>query len=145
MHDVLITLGMFAITGKEMTLTVLAAILTIAGYSINDSIVILDRVRENLRAHPRDPLAQVVNRSLNETLSRTILTGGTVILTLAALLLFGGEVLHDFALALLVGVIAGTYSSIFVVAPIVIYWPWTVSRRQKQRLQSPKTPPARTR
>jgi preprotein translocase subunit SecF len=145
MHDVLITLGMFAITGKEMTLTVLAAILTIAGYSINDSIVILDRIRENLRAHPRDPLDQVVNRSLNETLSRTILTGGTVILTLAALLLFGGEVLHDFALALLVGVIAGTYSSIFVVAPMVIYWPWTASRRQKQRLQSPKAPPARTR
>src|SRR5215510_5298931 len=78
LHDVLITLGLFVLTGKEMTLTVLAAILTIAGYSINDSIVVLDRVRENLRAHPREPLAQVVNRSLNETLSRTILTGGSV-------------------------------------------------------------------
>jgi preprotein translocase subunit SecF len=144
-HDVLITLGLFAITGKEMTLTVLAAILTVAGYSINDSIVVLDRVRENLRAHPREPFAQIINRSLNETLSRTILTGGSVVLTLLALMLFGGEVLHDFALALLVGVIAGTYSSIFVVAPIVLYWPWNVSRRQRQRPLSPKSPPARTR
>jgi preprotein translocase subunit SecF len=145
MHDVLITLGIFAITGKEMTLTVLAAILTIAGYSINDSIVVLDRVRENLRAHSRDPFDQVVNRSLNETLSRTILTGSTVVLTLGALLLFGGEVLHDFALALLVGVIAGTYSSLFVVAPIVIYWPWRGRSRPVQRPQPLKTPPARTR
>jgi preprotein translocase subunit SecF len=146
MHDVLITLGLFAITGREVTLTVLAAILTIAGYSINDSIVILDRVRENLRAHPRIPFDQIVNRSLNETLSRTILTGSTVIFTLGALLLFGGEVLHDFALALLVGVVAGTYSSLFVVAPIVIYWPWRGRRRPVvQRPQSPKTPPARTR
>jgi preprotein translocase subunit SecF len=145
LHDVLITLGLFVLTGKEMTLTVLAAILTIAGYSINDSIVVLDRIRENLRAHPREPLDQVINRSLNETLSRTILTGGSVVFTLLALLLFGGAVLHDFALALLVGVIAGTYSSIFVVAPIVLYWPWTVSRRTGQRPQSSKTPPARTR
>jgi preprotein translocase subunit SecF len=145
LHDVLITLGLFVLTGKEMTLTVLAAILTIAGYSINDSIVVLDRIRENLRAHPREPFDQVINRSLNETLSRTILTGGAVVLTLLALLLFGGAVLHDFALALLVGVIAGTYSSIFVVAPIVLYWPWTVSRRTGQRPQSAKTPPARTR
>ena len=88
----------------------------------------LDRIRENLRAHPREPFDQVINRSLNETLSRTILTGGSVVLTLLALLLFGGAVLHDFALALLIGVIAGTYSSIFVVTPIVLYWPWTVSR-----------------
>lgn len=145
LHDVLITLGLFVLTGKEMTLTVLAAILTIAGYSINDSIVVLDRIRENLRAHPREPFDQVINRSLNETLSRTILTGGSVVFTLLALLLFGGAVLHDFALALLVGVIAGTYSSIFVVAPIVLYWPWTVSRRTGQRPQSSKTPPARTR
>jgi preprotein translocase subunit SecF len=145
LHDVLITLGLFVLTGKEVTLTVLAAILTIAGYSINDSIVVLDRIRENLRAHPREPLAQVVNRSLNETLSRTILTGGSVVLTLLALLLFGGAVLHDFALALLVGVIAGTYSSIFVVAPMVLYWPWTASRRTGQRPQSSKTPSARTR
>jgi preprotein translocase subunit SecF len=144
-HDVLLTLGLFAITGKEVTLTVLAAVLTVAGYSVNDSIVVLDRVRENLRARPRDPFDRVVNASINETLSRTFLTGGTVLLTLLALMLFGGDVLRDFALALLVGVIAGTYSSIFVVAPIVIYWPWTVSRRQKQRLQSPKTPSARTR
>jgi preprotein translocase subunit SecF len=144
-HDVLLTLGLFAITGKEVTLTVFAAVLTVAGYSVNDSIVVLDRIRENLRARPRDSLATVVNASLNETLSRTFLTGGTVLLTLCALLLFGGEVLYDFALALLVGVLAGTYSSLFIVAPIVLYWPWTVSRRQKQRPQVSKTPPARTR
>jgi preprotein translocase subunit SecF len=144
-HDVLLTLGLFAITGKEMTLTILAAVLTVAGYSVNDSIVVLDRLRENLRGRPRDPLDRVVNASLNETLSRTFLTGGTVLFTLLALMLFGGDVLRDFALALLVGVIAGTYSSIFVVAPFVLYWPWTVSRRPGQRPQSARTPQARTR
>ena len=144
-HDVLLTLGLFAITGKEMTLTVLAAVLTVAGYSVNDSIVVLDRIRENLRARPRDPLDRVVNASLNETLSRTFLTGGSVLFTLLALMIFGGDVLHDFALTLLIGVIAGTYSSIFIVAPIVLYWPWSVSRRPGQRPQASKTPPARTR
>jgi preprotein translocase subunit SecF len=144
-HDVLLTLGLFAITGKEVTLTILAAVLTVAGYSVNDSIVVLDRVRENLRARSRDPLDRVVNASLNETLSRTFLTGGSVLFTLLALMVFGGDVLGDFALALIVGVIAGTYSSIFVVAPIVLYWPWNVSRRVRQRPQPSKTPPARTR
>jgi preprotein translocase subunit SecF len=144
-HDVLLTLGLFAITGKEVTLTILAAVLTVAGYSVNDSIVVLDRVRENLRARSRDPLDRVVNASLNETLSRTFLTGGSVLFTLLALMVFGGDVLGDFALALLVGVIAGTYSSIFVVAPIVLYWPWNVSRRVRQRPHPSKTPPARTR
>ncbi|HXH09891.1 MAG TPA: protein translocase subunit SecF [Alphaproteobacteria bacterium] len=144
-HDVLLTLGLFALTGKEMTLTVLAAVLTVAGYSVNDSIVVLDRVRENLRAHPRDPFHRIVNASLNETLSRTFLTGGTVLFTLLALLVFGGEVLRDFALALLVGVIAGTYSSLFVVAPIVLYWSNLVSRRPQQRPQTQKSPPARMR
>jgi preprotein translocase subunit SecF len=144
-HDVLLTLGLFAITGKEVTLTVLAAVLTVAGYSVNDSIVVLDRIRENLRGRPRDPLAQVVNASLNETLSRTILTGGSVLFTLIALLVFGGDVLGDFALALLVGVLAGTYSSIFIVAPIILYWPWKVGRRVRQRSKSPKTPQARAR
>jgi preprotein translocase subunit SecF len=144
-HDVLLTLGLFALTGKEVTLTVLAAVLTVAGYSVNDSIVVLDRIRENLRSRPRESLARVVNASLNETLSRTFLTGGAVFFTLVALIVFGGDVLRDFALALLVGVIAGTYSSIFVVAPMVLYWPWTVSRRAGQRPQSSKTPPARTR
>jgi len=144
-HDVLLTLGLFALTGKEVTLTILAAVLTVAGYSVNDSIVVLDRIRENLRARPRDPLDQVINASLNETLSRTFLTGGSVLFTLLALMVFGGSVLRDFALALLIGVIAGTYSSIFVVAPIVLYWPWTVSRRQRQRPLSPKSPRARTR
>ena len=144
-HDVLLTLGLFALTGKEVTLTILAAVLTVAGYSVNDSIVVLDRIRENLRGRPREPLARIVNASLNETLSRTFLTGGSVLFSLIALMLFGGDVLRDFALALLVGVIAGTYSSIFVVAPIVLYWPWTVSRRAAQRPQSSKTPPARRR
>ncbi len=144
-HDVLLTLGLFAITGKEVSLTVLAAVLTVAGYSVNDSIVVLDRIRENLRGRPRDPLERVVNASLNETLSRTFLTGGSVLFTLIALMVFGGDVLGDFALALLVGVLAGTYSSIFVVAPIVLYWPWSVSRRVRQRSQPPKTPQARAR
>ena len=144
-HDGLVTLGLFAITGKEVTLTVLAAVLTVAGYSVNDSIVVLDRVRENLRGRPRDSLDQVVNASLNETLSRTFLTGGSVLCTLIALLVFGGEVLGDFAWALLVGVLAGTYSSIFVVAPIVLYWPWRAGRQVKQRSQPSKTPQARAR
>jgi preprotein translocase SecF subunit len=119
--------------------------LTVAGYSVNDSIVVLDRIRENLRARPRDPLDRVVNASLNEMLSRTFLTGGSVLFTLLALMIFGGDVLRDFALALLIGVIAGTYSSIFIVAPVVLYWPWSVSRRPWQRPQPSKTPPARTR
>jgi preprotein translocase subunit SecF len=141
-HDVLLTLGLFALTEKEVTLTILAAVLTVAGYSVNDSIVVLDRIRENLRARPRDAFDRVVNASLNETLSRTFLTGGSVLFTLLALMVFGGEVLRDFALALLVGVLAGTYSSIFVVAPIVLYWQ-TVSRRPQQRPHPTKTPPAR--
>jgi preprotein translocase subunit SecF len=144
-HDVLLTLGLFALTGKEVSLTVLAAVLTVAGYSVNDSIVVLDRIRENLRGRPRDPFNRIVNASLNETLSRTFLTGGSVLFTLLALMLFGGAVLKDFALALLVGVIAGTYSSLFVVGPIVLYWPWTASRRSEQRPQSAKTPSTRTR
>jgi preprotein translocase subunit SecF len=144
-HDVLLTLGIFAITGKEVSLTILAAVLTVAGYSVNDSIVVLDRIRENLRGRPRDPLARVVNASLNETLSRTFLTGGCVLFSLIALMVFGGDVLKDFALALLVGVIAGTYSSIFVVAPILLYWPWTASRRTEQRPQSPKASSTRPR
>src|SRR5262245_42107209 len=138
-HDVLLTVGLFALTGKEVSLTVLAAVLTVAGYSVNDSIVVLDRIRENLRGRPRDPFARIVNASLNETLSRTFLTGGALLFTLFALILFGGDVLRDFALALLVGVIAGTYSSLFVVTPIVLYWPWTASRRAGQRPQSSKT------
>jgi preprotein translocase subunit SecF len=144
-HDVLLTLGLFAITDKEVTLTILAAVLTVAGYSVNDSIVVLDRIRENLRARPRDPLEGVINASLNETLSRTFLTGGSLLFTLLALILLGGAVLRDFALALMVGVIAGTYSSIFVVAPIVLYWSQLVSRRPRQRPQVHKTPSARTR
>ena len=144
-HDVVVTLALFALTGKEITLTVLAALLTIAGYSINDSIVVLDRVRENRRSHLRDPLDQVVNASVNETLSRTFLTGGSVLFTLLALLFFGGEVLHDFALALLIGVLAGTYSSIFVVCPIVLYWPWQTTTRPGQRARAPRAAPARKR
>lgn len=144
-HDVMFTLGIFAITDKEMTLTILAAVLTIAGYSINDSIVLLDRIRENLRARLREPFEQVVNASINETLSRTLLTGGSVLFTLLALMLFGGEVLHDFALALLIGVIAGTYSSIFVVGPIVLYWPWRAITRRRPRPQAQSPSPARKR
>jgi preprotein translocase SecF subunit len=121
-HDVLITLGMFSILDKEITIPIVAALLTIVGYSINDSIVVSDRIRENLRLMRKEPFPTIVNNSIIQTLSRTVITGITTILVLVILYFFGGEVIHDFAIALLVGVIVGTYSSIFVVAPIVVEW-----------------------
>lgn len=121
-HDVLITLGAFSVTNTEIDLPIIAAFLTIVGYSVNDTIVIFDRVRENLRKYRRMPLEDVMNRSINETLSRTILTAGTVFLTDLALFLFGGGVIHDFAFALLVGIVAGTYSTVFIAAPVALMW-----------------------
>ena len=118
-HDVLIVLSAFVLTQKEITLPVVAAILTVAGYSINDTIVIFDRIRENLhRFQKRDPLA-VFNSSVNQTLSRTVLTSGTTLLVVAVLYFFGGAIINDFAFALLIGIIVGTYSSIFIAAPLV--------------------------
>ncbi|MEO5340194.1 MAG: protein translocase subunit SecF [Magnetococcus sp. MYC-9] len=119
-HDVIIVLGLFSVTQKEFTLVVLAAVLTVIGYSINDTIVVFDRVREERGRSKKDAMAVVINRAVNDTLSRTIITSLTVVLVLIALLLFGGLVIHDFALALFCGVVLGTYSSIFVACQIVL-------------------------
>lgn len=121
-HDVLAVLGIFYILGKEVNLLLITALLTLAGYSLSDTVVIYDRIRENLRLRPRDFLGDVMNSSINEVLSRTLVTGITVFLVLAALYFFGGEVLHDFSLALIIGMLIGTYSSIFVASPIVYEW-----------------------
>jgi len=121
-HDVAITLGLFALTQKEISLTVMAALLTLVGYSVNDSIVIFDRVRENLRLHRRESLPRILNMSINHTLARTVMTSGMTFLAVFALLVFGGEVLNGFAFALTAGVIVGTYSSVAIAAPIVEWW-----------------------
>ena len=121
-HDVTITVGFFSFFGKELTLPIIAALLTIIGYSLNDTIIVFDRIRENLRKYHKLPLADTINKSINETLSRTILTSGTTLIVVIALFLLGGGIIHDFAFALLVGVGVGTYSSIFVASPILLAW-----------------------
>jgi len=121
-HDTLITVGAFALTGREISLTVIAAILTLVGYSMNDTIVVFDRIRENLRVSRREGLTELVNRSINQTLSRTVLTSGLTFLTVLALFIFGGPVLNDFSFALVVGILIGTYSSIAVAAPMLVAW-----------------------
>jgi preprotein translocase subunit SecF len=121
-HDIIIAIGLFTLLGRTFTLPVLAAVLTIAGYSINDSIVVFDRIRENIRRGTRKNLPDLINLSINQTLSRTILTSLTVIVVVGALLLFGGEIIKDFSLILLFGVIIGTYSSIFIASPTVLLW-----------------------
>jgi preprotein translocase subunit SecF len=121
-HDLLITLAFLAFFRYDMSLNVIAAILTMTGYSTNDTIVIFDRIRENMRSMRRDSLGQIINASINQTLSRTIITAGTALLTSLALFFFGGEVLHGFAFTMVVGIITGTYSSIFIAAAIVSFW-----------------------
>jgi len=121
-HDVIITLGFFSLFGKEITLTVIAALLTLVGYSMNDTIVVFDRIRENVHANKREEFGRLVNHSINQTLSRTILTSGLTFLAVLSLFLFGGEVIHGFAFTLVVGVIIGTYSSIYIASPIVVYF-----------------------
>jgi preprotein translocase subunit SecF len=121
-HDVLITLGFFCLFHYEISLTVIAALLTLVGYSMNDTIVIFDRVRENLRLMRREPFPEIVNRSINQTLSRTILTSGLTFLAVLVLFLLGGRVLRSFAFAMVVGVVVGTYSSFGIAAPIVVVW-----------------------
>ncbi|MBI5682931.1 MAG: protein translocase subunit SecF [Deltaproteobacteria bacterium] len=121
-HDVLAVLGIFYVSGKEINLLIITALLTLAGYSLTDTVVVFDRIRENLRKRTKETLAQLINRSINEVLRRTIVTSTTVLLVLAALLAAGGEVIHDFSLALFIGVIVGTYSSIFVASPVVLLW-----------------------
>ena len=117
-HDILIVLAAFVITQKEITLVVVAAVLTVAGYSVNDTIVIFDRVRENLRKFQKKSLLEIFNSSLNETLSRTVLTAGTTLIVLVAIFFFGGEIINDFAFALLLGITVGTYSSVYIAAPL---------------------------
>lgn len=121
-HDVMITLGIFSLLNKEITLTVIAALLTLVGYSMNDTIVVFDRIRENLRLNKRDDMLTVVNHSINQTLSRTLLTSGLTFLAVFSLYLFGGEVIHGFAFVLVVGVIIGTYSSIAIASPVLVFW-----------------------
>jgi preprotein translocase subunit SecF len=121
-HDVTITIGLFSIFDKEFTLPIIAALLTIIGYSLNDTIIVFDRIRENLRKQHRLPLSTVINRSVNETLSRTLLTSMTTLMVVVILFIFGGGIIHDFAFALLAGIIVGTYSSIFVASPILLAW-----------------------
>lgn len=121
-HDTVITLGAISIMDKEFTLTIIAALLTVIGYSVNDTIIIFDRIRENMKKGGRATFEEIVNDSVSQTLSRTILTGATVFIVLLALFILGGSVIHDFAFALMVGVIVGTFSSVFVASAIVIYW-----------------------
>jgi preprotein translocase subunit SecF len=139
-HDVLVTLGLFTLAGFEFNLTTIAAFLTLIGYSVNDTVVVFDRVRENLRKHPGKPLLELMNKSINQTLSRTVLTGGTTILTCAALMIWGGDVLRGFAFILTLGVIIGTYSSIYIASPFTLLWEQLVTRREQppRRAATPK-------
>ena len=121
-HDVVITVGFFALTDREISLSIIAAFLTIVGYSLNDTIIIFDRIRENLRNFPRKSNVEIFNKSINETLSRTILTSATTLAVLVCLFFVGGSVIHDFAFAMMLGVIIGTYSSIFIASPILLVW-----------------------
>jgi preprotein translocase subunit SecF len=144
-HDTLITVGAFSLLNKEISLTVIAAILTLIGYSNNDTIVVFDRIRENLKLMRREKLSDVVNKSINQTLSRTILTAGLTFLTVLALFLFGGEVLHGFSLALVIGILIGTYSSIAIAAPILVaYQDWRVNRGQRAHMGPGGGRPANT-
>lgn len=122
LHDVLMTVGVFSLLGRELTLTMVGAVLTIAGYSINDTIVVYDRIREGLASGRRGSIEQIMNESINQTLSRTILTSTVTLIPIVCLLVLGGSVLHDFALAIIIGVAVGTYSSIFIASPIVLWW-----------------------
>jgi len=138
-HDTLITVGAFSLTNQEITLTVIAAILTLIGYSMNDTIVVFDRIRENLALSRRESLHDVVNRSINQTLSRTVISSGLTFLTVLSLYLFGGEVLHGFSFALVVGILIGTYSSIAVAAPMLVaYQDWRVKRGKSVSLPAGK-------
>ncbi len=131
-HDTLITVGVFSLKNEPITLTVIAALLTLIGYSNNDTIVVFDRIRENIKLMRREKLSEIVNRSINQTLSRTILTAGLTFLTVLALFLFGGEVLRGFSLALVIGILIGTYSSIAIAAPILgAYLDWRIEKGKR--------------
>jgi preprotein translocase subunit SecF len=136
-HDTIITIGLFSIFNKEIDLTVVAAILTLVGYSMNDTIVVFDRIRENLKILRREKLEPLINLSVNQTLSRTVLTSGLTFLTAVSLLLFGGSVLSGFSFALVVGILIGTYSSVFVASPILVFWQDFVDARQRTARAAP--------
>lgn len=127
-HDVLTVLGLYYLLDKEITILVVTALLTLAGYSLTDSVVVFDRIRENLRTRRRDSVETIINNGINQVLSRTLVTTLTVVLVLVPLTVFGGEVLHDFSLALLLGVLIGTYSSVFVASPLLCMWPGVTGR-----------------
>jgi len=136
-HDTIITIGLFSIFNEDISMTVIAALLTLVGYSMNDTIVIFDRIRENLKVSRREPLEAVMNRAVNQTLSRTVMTSGLTFLTVIALFLFGGPVLHGFSFALVCGIIVGTYSSVFVASPIVLFWHNYTDRNKNVRKAAP--------
>jgi preprotein translocase subunit SecF len=138
-HDTLITVGLFSIFNEEISLTVIAALLTLVGYSMNDTIVIFDRIRENLKLHRREDLTTVINGAINQTLSRTIMTSGLTFLTAVSLFLFGGPVLRGFSFGLVVGILVGTYSSIFVASPILVFWQ-DYSEKRRRRSPLPVAP-----
>lgn len=142
LHDVVITLGLFSLFNKEMTLNVIAALLTLVGYSMNDTIVVFDRIRENLKTNRRDSMRAITNASINQTLSRTVLTSGLTFISALALWLFGGPVLNGFSFALVAGIIVGTYSSIFVASPILIFLHDFVEGRKKKGPSAPAVPAA---
>jgi len=121
-HDVTITVGVFSIFGKEFSLPIIAALLTIIGYSLNDTIIVFDRIRENLKRFHKNPLNITINKSINETLNRTLLTSLTTLVVVITLFILGGEIIHDFAFAMIIGVLIGTYSSIYVASPILLVW-----------------------
>jgi preprotein translocase subunit SecF len=121
-HDVLIALGLFALLDYEFNLTTIAAFLTLIGYSVNDTVVIFDRVRENMNKYPAKPMVELMNESLNQTLSRTVLTSGTTLLAVGSLFVLGGDVLRGFSFVMLIGIIVGTYSSLYIAGPFAILW-----------------------
>jgi len=139
-HDVLVTLGFFSIFQWEVNLTVIAALLTLVGFSVNDTIVVFDRIRENRKLHRRDSLYKITNDSINQTLSRTVITNGLVFLSVLALVLFGGDVLRPFSLALFIGVIFGTYSSIAIASPIMVWWELRLEAAQRSALAESARP-----
>jgi preprotein translocase subunit SecF len=137
-HDVVISLGLYALVGYEFNLTTIAAFLTLVGYSVNDTVVVFDRVRENMQSMRRDSLYKVLNLSLNQTLSRTIMTSGTTFLVVATLYFFGGDVIRGFAFILMIGIIIGTYSSVFVASPVVLAWNQLVGQAKARRAVAPR-------
>jgi preprotein translocase subunit SecF len=144
LHDVLIAVGALSLFGYELDLTIVAALLTIVGFSVNDTVIVSDRIRENMHRSRREPLASIINRSINETLSRTILTNGTAILVVIVLYVLGGEVIHGFAFTLLVGFVVGTYSSIFIASPLVLRLGGSTATESKPSTKAPaKTRAAR--